>query len=135
VSSVAEVAAALRLQADALEAQARALRAQAGALEAVSPARVTPPAPMASMPPLLDKRELARALGVSVATIDRLDREGQPFLRVGDVKRYDLATVHAWHRERSVPVPPSAPPHAAAPLPAPEPSGVRLLSRRRGGSR
>ena len=129
MSAAAEVAAALRVQADALEAQARALRAQAAALEAATTS--APPAPVASMSPLLDKRELARQLGVSVATIDRLDREGQPFLRVGDAKRYDLAAVHAWHRERSVPAAQAAPPHAPASLP--EPSGVRLLSRRRGG--
>ncbi|MFT3769645.1 MAG: tyrosine-type recombinase/integrase [Minicystis sp.] len=64
----------------------------------------TEPAPAAPAPTapavLVDKREVARTLGVSVATVDRLDREGQPFIRVGDVKRYDLAAVLAWHRDR-----------------------------------
>ena len=47
----------------------------------------------AAQDPLLDKRELARALSVSPATVDRLDAAGQPFIRVGDAKRYDLAAV------------------------------------------
>jgi hypothetical protein len=132
VSTVAEIAAALRAQADALEVQARVLRTQAAAIEAAAITPMTLPASASSMSPLLDKRELARQLGVSLATIDRLDREGQPYLRVGDAKRYDLAAVHAWHRERSAPSEPAAP--ATLP-PAPEPSGVRLLSRRRGGPR
>src|SRR5262252_5604119 len=76
------------------------------------------PAPSSAAPasapvPLVDKREMARLLGVSVATVDRHDREGQPHLYIGDVKRYDAAAVLAWHRERSAPraLPnPSSPP-------------------------
>lgn len=59
--------------------------------------------PLATPAPLIDKRELARTISVSVATIDRLDREGQPHVRIGDAKRYDVAAVLAWHRERPAP--------------------------------
>jgi hypothetical protein len=103
------------------------------------PAAPSPQAsPSPSPPQLIDKRELARALAVSVATIDRLDREGQPHVRIGDAKRYDLAAVLLWHRERSAEAPPSAlgppgSPRSHAPVAL---SGVRLLSvRRRGGGR
>lgn len=117
--------AALRAEADAYEAFARAKRAEADELEAAPP-----PASAASVvEPLIDKRELARRLGVSPATIDRLDREGQPFLRVGDVKRYACAEVLRWHAERTLP---DAPPVTQV---TPKPSGVRRLSRVNGGAR
>jgi len=45
---------------------------------------------------LLTKRQIAGAIGVSVATIDRFDREGAPFERVGASKRYDLEIYRAW---------------------------------------
>lgn len=94
-------------------------------LDSVEP---TYPSPASIAPAsLIDKRELARALNVSVATVDRLDREGQPFLRIGDAKRYDLASVLAWHRERPVQL---ADQPASSAVPIPE-SGVRRLSRRR----
>jgi hypothetical protein len=95
-----------------------------------APAEPAPPSPALSSPPppLVDKRELARALAVSVATIDRLDREGQPHVRIGDAKRYDVAAVLAWHRERSA--------RADAPEAGPIAlSGVKLLSRRRASDR
>jgi hypothetical protein len=122
----------------------RILAAVAALLDAVLPAPVDTapePAPPAPSPqPLVDKRELARVLGVSVATIDRLDREGQPHVRVGDVKRYCVADVVAWHRERTPP-PSEAPAAPRASASAPQltagDGGVKLLSRppRREGGR
>jgi hypothetical protein len=73
------------------------------------PAEPAPKAASAPVPsPLVDKREIARLLGVSVATVDRHDREGQPHIYIGDVKRYDASAVMAWHRERSAPAAPPA---------------------------
>jgi excisionase family DNA binding protein len=82
--------------------------------------------PSAAPPPrpLLTKSELANALRVSTATVDRRLREKRiPFVPVGDVKRFDLEAVRAALPE----VPASAP--AAAPVQG-SLSGVRLLSRR-----
>lgn len=45
---------------------------------------------------LLTKRGIALAIGVSIATIDRLDREGAPHERVGASKKYDLGRYRAW---------------------------------------
>lgn len=82
--------------------------------------------------PLLDKRELARVLSVSPATVDRLDAVGQPFIRVGDAKRYDLATVLAWHRERteSAKEEQSTPNNHSLTLSPAAEGDVRMLSRR-----
>lgn len=66
---------------------------------------------------LLCKSELAAALGVSIATIDR--DQAIPFVIVGDSRRYDLAAVLAALAEKSTPVK----------APAAPPAGVRLLSR------
>jgi hypothetical protein len=119
-------AAAVRAQADALAAQVAVLRALADAMEAGLAHEASPPAVEVR---LCDKREVARTLDVSIAKIDRLDREGQPFVRVGDAKRYDVTAVLAWHRERSAQAtePPTVPPSS---VPA-APSGVRCLSRSR----
>jgi hypothetical protein len=57
--------------------------------------------PVADRAALLDRAGLARALGVSLATIDRLRGEGMPELRLGDVPRFELDRVLAWLRERS----------------------------------
>jgi excisionase family DNA binding protein len=81
--------------------------------------------PATSAPaPLLDKRGLAAALGVSPATVDRQTAEGRiPFVRVGDHKRFDLAAVRAALEltpARLAPV--VAPARGRVP-------GVRLLSR------
>jgi hypothetical protein len=92
-------------------------------LEPAEPA--PPPAPALDVR-LVDKREAARALAVSVATIDRLDREGQPFVRVGDAKRYDLAAVLAWHRDRPASDAPASPP--ALP-PASGTGQIKILTR------
>jgi hypothetical protein len=51
-------------------------------------------------PALLDRAGLARALGVSAPTVDRMRAEGAPELRVGDSPRFELAAVLAWLRER-----------------------------------
>jgi|CZKU01.1.fsa_nt_gi hypothetical protein len=46
---------------------------------------------------LLAKRELARKLGVSPSTVDRLTRDGLPIAaHVGDARRFDLAACRAW---------------------------------------
>lgn len=50
--------------------------------------------------PLLDRNELARALGISTATVDRLARAGMPAIRLVDSKRYLLADVLAWLKTR-----------------------------------
>jgi hypothetical protein len=122
--SAVGVAAVLRAQAHALRAQADAIDAQAQVLEAN-----VPPAPHAAEPaPLLSKQQLALALGVSTATIDRLSRERAiPFLIVGDARRFELVSVRQALEARAAEEP------AATPKLATEasPSGVRLLSRRR----
>ena len=75
--------------------------------------------------PLLSKGEVASALRVSGATIDWLVRAGRiPFVRVGDVKRFDLEVVRSALGERLA---------RAADRPAAEVQGplfgVRRLSR------
>lgn len=50
--------------------------------------------------PLLDRNELARALGISTATVDRLARAGMPAIRLVDSKRYLLADVLVWLKTR-----------------------------------
>ncbi len=63
----------------------------------------TPPAVAPTHDPLVDRREIARLLAVSQATIDRLTRAGMPYIPVGDVRRYDLDTCRGWlveHRQR-----------------------------------
>ena len=85
-----------------------------------------------AMPPasgaLVDKRELARLLGVSPATINRLCRDDRiPFIRVGDARRFDPAAVRAA-LEESAGVAATAP--AAPSSRQVRVAGVRLLSRR-----
>ena len=46
--------------------------------------------------PLLSKAELAKRLGVSTRQIDRLCREGLPYLRVGVHRRFHSRRVDAW---------------------------------------
>jgi|GEM_PF-2629562 predicted DNA-binding transcriptional regulator AlpA len=67
------------------------------ALAARRPAPPTPPTP------LLSRRELAAALGVSPASLDRLTRQGMPRLMVGATPRYDLAAVREWLASRGAP--------------------------------
>src|SRR5580658_5708122 len=67
--------------------------AREGAEQAIAAKPVTTPTMAGS---LVDKRDLAHALGVSPATIDRLCRAGRiPFIRVGDVRRFDPVAVRA----------------------------------------
>jgi len=80
--------------------------------------------------PLLDKRALAHALGVSTAKIDRLVRSGEiQYVLVGEVRRFDLDAVRvaleARRQERDR-ARGSAPELARAPG---LPSDIRLLSR------
>src|ERR1700733_9757691 len=51
-------------------------------------------------PGWVDKRTASRALGISVATIDRLVREGAPVHLVGSRRRFDLATLRDWLASR-----------------------------------
>jgi excisionase family DNA binding protein len=98
------------------------------------------PAAPKAVTPLIDKKTVAHALSVSIATIDRLCRDERiPFVQVGDVRRFDLEAVREalWASapgpvkvERPAPPAQSATARAEeAPIP-----GVRLLSRN-GGSR
>lgn len=54
-------------------------------------------------PALLDRGRFAREVSVSPATVDRLVREGLPFVRVGADRRFDLAECVAWLRARGAP--------------------------------
>jgi excisionase family DNA binding protein len=100
--------------------------AREGAQEALAAQGVTAPA---TSPPLIDKRGVAHALGVSPATIDRLCRSGRmPFVVVGEVRRFDLVAVRAALAE-SHGSQAASPPPMSAPTQTPI-AGVRLLSRR-----
>jgi hypothetical protein len=49
---------------------------------------------------LLDRNGIAKALGCSPSQIDRLRRLGMPFIRLGDVPRFELARCLEWLRQR-----------------------------------
>jgi hypothetical protein len=49
---------------------------------------------------LVDRRDAARALGISIATLDRLARDGAPVRRVGARRRFDLDELRAWLEAR-----------------------------------
>lgn len=49
---------------------------------------------------LLDRRAMARALGVGVDTLDRLRSEGCPEVLVGDMPRFVPGDVLTWLRSR-----------------------------------
>jgi len=67
--------------------------ARDGVAQALQTQATAGPNPIA---PLLDKRALAHALGVSTATVDRLCRQQRiPFVTVGEVRRFDLEAVRA----------------------------------------
>ena len=51
-------------------------------------------------PALLDRNGLAQALGCSPSQIDRLRRAGMPFVRLGDVPRFELGRCLEWLRQR-----------------------------------
>jgi excisionase family DNA binding protein len=50
---------------------------------------------------LLDSNELCQMLGVTQPLIRRMRDEGMPFVRVGEVFRYDGDAVLAWLAERT----------------------------------
>jgi hypothetical protein len=50
--------------------------------------------------PLLDRVGIGRALDVSVATVDRLVRQGMPCLLVAEARRFELPAVLQWLRAR-----------------------------------
>jgi hypothetical protein len=87
--AIAQVAIeALEIIASNPEAVAQ-LRAIVGAAQA--------PAQVVDADGLLPKQKIAKALDVSVATIDRLTREGMPIAaHVGDARRFDLDACRAW---------------------------------------
>ena len=94
-----------------------------------------PPAGAKPMAPLLDKRALAHALGVSTATVDRLCRlQRIPVVPVGEVRRFDLEAVRAAltaRREEAAAVARNSPDLARG---SPLLGGVRLLSRGKRGA-
>ncbi len=94
------------------------------AREGTAQALAAQAAPASLAAPLLDKRELARALDVSPATITRLTGEGMPHLFVGASPRYDVESVRAWLAERG------RQGTTAKPSRRETIAGVRLLSRR-----
>jgi hypothetical protein len=59
---------------------------------------VSPHAPIADTIPgaLVAKVDAARALGVSVSTLDRLARDGAPVHTVGGRRRYDVSELRVW---------------------------------------
>ena len=87
--------------------------------------RITP-----ELEQLLSKSDLARSLGVSVATVDRLIQQGLPFTQIGGGKRFKSSDAMAWlaQRQQTKAQPPKEP---DPPFGDPELRGVRLLSRRR----
>ncbi len=78
----------------------------------------TPPPQKA---PLLSKSQIAQALGVSVATVDREVAEGMPCVIVGASRRFDFDAVRAWLEAKAATRLANPPKGSAAP--------VRLLSR------
>jgi hypothetical protein len=79
------------------EAERRRARLYAAAvLESLS----THPGESDDGPKLLDRAGLGRAIGKSPSSIDRLVREGMPFIPAGAVKRFSLPDVIAWMSSR-----------------------------------
>lgn len=94
-SAYQQRAIALRAQARALRLQADAADAEAEALELTEESDAGLPSPAA-----VDRVGLGKALGVSVATIDRMRLAGAPVIWVCDSPRFEVAAVIAWLRER-----------------------------------
>jgi hypothetical protein len=90
---------------DRIDARAAELAEQIAELRA-EVARLAAAAERA--PALLDRKGLARALGVSPATIDRMRADGMPELRVCDAPRFELARALEWLRERNEAAPSTA---------------------------
>jgi excisionase family DNA binding protein len=81
--------------ADALELavqRPRVIAALHAALRAVSAPSSVDPAPGS----LVAKADAARALGISVSTVDRLARDGAPVHHVGGRRRFDVAEFRTW---------------------------------------
>lgn len=74
-----------------------------------------------SVRPLLPTRWLARRLGLSVSTIERLRSRGgdtlPPHILIGDSIRYDQTVVEAWILKRMRPAPAAAPSVCASTTP------------------
>jgi hypothetical protein len=92
--------------------------AREGAAEALA----THVAPVSATTQLVDKREIARDLAVSPATITRLMQDGAPHTFVGSSPRFDVEEFRSWLTQRGrrgTKAKPSSGPIA----------GVRLLSK------
>ena len=50
---------------------------------------------------LLNNKEIAEFLGVSLATIYRLREKGLPVIKIADSARYDVNEVMKWVREQN----------------------------------
>lgn len=48
-----------------------------------------------------DRHAEAQRLGISLSTLDRLCRDGMPFVHVGDSRRFRASDVDAWLTSRS----------------------------------
>jgi hypothetical protein len=101
-----------------------------------------PPSAEASRPaePLVDRREIARLLSVSLAQIDRFSADGMPFLLVGECKRFEVAEVKAWFKARQgegaqKATAPRALPASTSPAANDDRGPVRILRRANGGGR
>ena len=104
----------LTLSTDELRALVRAEFDAALAARAVAPPTM----------PFIDRRELARTLDVSLATVTRMTAEGMPHIFVGASRRYSVDDVRKWLDERGRRGTQAAPSKGEI-IP-----GVRLLSRR-----
>lgn len=64
----------------------------------IRPAAPAPEAPSAVMPLVYGRRELALALGISLATLDRLDAAGKlpAAVRIGSRKVWPRAAIADW---------------------------------------
>jgi excisionase family DNA binding protein len=61
---------------------------------------IVTPTPTPEPEGLLAKPRAAKALGVSVSTLDRLVKEGAPAHHVGARRRFDIAELRAWLASR-----------------------------------
>lgn len=50
---------------------------------------------------MITKKELAEHYNVSIATIDRLMKEGLPYTKIGKNVRFDLEKVKKWLDEQA----------------------------------
>ena len=96
VSRVNARAQALLARAEAHDALARADRLEAAALANGENDAEAPP----KAPALVDRAGTAAALGVSLATVDRLRLAGCPVIWVCGAPRFEIADVLAWLRSR-----------------------------------